>query len=869
MSLYFLPKFRFRIFVFISVILFNSGFLSSQIRVFERPDDKEQRNSGLFFESDTRKKINLNGEWEVSFNEGMNYSRFVVPLACDFEGNSLFKRKFSVPEEYLKNYSFIFVAEGIEYESFVRINNNFVSNHTGGSLPVIAALPDGILNSSNEIEIKIHSGLNYKNTSPLSDQINYSCVYGGINKDIYIIAVPKLFVLKNNIKYTIDNLLSVKLKNIISIQSSGLSALTDSSGSNEFFLQTKVIRKSDSAEAGSSIPFKFNIGDNNSLKAENDVTLNSPVIWSPETPELYIVRTVITNKDGKIIDENITETGFTNLTLKNNQVYQSGRQIKLNGINYYEDQPKFASALNYKTTENDLKNIKLLGFNAVRVPGRCAHPYIVSICSNIGLYLFQEIPLNEISGSYLKDEKYVRLNLSFLSELIERDINAPCIIAWGIGNDFDVSDNHSLNYVRSAKMLIDSLNKRFCYYTSRAFNEDICSEEVDFVGINYYGKNSEIFKTTVAQLSDKSKPVSNRKNGNLMISYYGLDIQNLNTNGFSDIRSQEAQMKFFSECYPKIPQGMFCGFISSYADWNSSNPLNYPLDSNRFLKTSGLYTYNREQKRSADFVKRLLHGEDLPRIQEGNFVKDFPFVFIAAGLITILIFIYFLNRDKKFRSNLLRCIYKPTYFFALVKDQMIITTGYNILLSFSISIGIALFFSSVFYFYRDNNSFDMILAKVFTNDTTKITFSEILNNKLYMCGLLTAVNLLLTFLTAVFLYFISFYTKGKSYFKNIYTVCVWSTLPMILFLFLGTILYKIAESNPVYIKISAWVFFILYILYLNRILIGVKTLFDIRTGKVYLYGFIIIFIIFAVLYFYFLMFSGAIETINLVSNLTQ
>jgi hypothetical protein len=327
-------------------------------------------------------------------------------------------------------------------------------------------------------------------------------------------------------------------------------------------------------------------------------------------------------------------------------------------------------------------------------------------------------------------------------------------------------------------------------------------------------------------------------------------------------------MKFISECYPKISQLTFGNFISSYADWNSENPLNYPLDKNSFLKTNGIYTFNREQKRSAEFVKRILNKEDLPRIQEGNYIPDFPYIFIIIGIAAIVILIYFINRDKKFRSSLIRCLHKPTYFYTLVKDQMIISTGYNLLLAFSISIGLALFIASILFFFRENNSFDMILAKIFTNDSAKITFGEIANNKFYLITSLTLLNLLLTFLTAFFLYFISFYTKGKSFFKNIYTVCVWSTLPMLIFLFIGTIIYKLAESNPSFIKTSLWLFVALYVLYLNRIILGTKSLFDIRTGKVYLYGIIIIFFIFALIYSYFFFFTGAIETIELVSNLT-
>ncbi|MBV6479844.1 MAG: Beta-galactosidase [Ignavibacteria bacterium] len=860
-------KTRFRIILSLFILLFFTDFINSQIKIFERTSPDTVSNINLFSDSPYRAKINLNGTWDVSFNNGLSFGKFKVPLAYDYDGIVLFKRKFDVPQELLNNYSFILVCEGINYECEIKINNNFISTHTGGFTPIINPLIDGTLTGSNEIFISVNSEINFKNTVPLSGQINYSKIYGGIDKDIYFVAVPKLFILNTIINYEIDNLLAVNIKNISDVKSSNVYKFIDTTESNQFFIYTKIYRKSDSSESVKSEKIRFEIGDNNTVKTENSLKLNNPVLWSSESPEIYIIETVIENGNEKILDILYTETGFTNHTYSNGQIFKSGKPFKLNGINYYEDQPKFASALDYNTTYNDLRNIKSLGFNAIRVPGRSAHPYVVALCNRLGLYLFQDVPFNELSDYYLGDEKYIRLGINNLAEIIERDRNSPCIFAWGIGNDFDVSSEEGLNYTKAAANLADSLNRRFTYYSSRAYFTDICSETVDFVGINFYERNAETIKKAASEIFKRSRISPNRKNSNLFISNYGICIQNDNTNGFSDIRSQEAQMKFISESYNVISQPAFGNFISSYADWNSENPLNYPLDNNKFLKTSGLFTFNREQKRSAEFVRRILHKEDLQRIQEGNIVQDFPYSFIIIGIITIVIILYFINRDKKFRSGIIRCLYKPTYFFNLVKEQMIVTSGYNILLAFTISLGLSLFFSSILYFYRADNSADMILAKLFPNDTFKITASEIINNKLYMISLLTFFNILFMFFTSFFLYFISFYTKGKSYFKNIISISVWSSLPMLLFLFLGTVLYKVSESNPQFITITCWGFIIFVILYLNRIFLGAKTLFDIRTGKVYLYGFIIIFVIFAIVYSYLFFFTGTIEIIDLVNKL--
>ncbi|MBK8982502.1 MAG: hypothetical protein IPM38_09335 [Ignavibacteria bacterium] len=94
--------------------------------------------------------------------------------------------------------------------------------------------------------------------------------------------------------------------------------------------------------------------DNSTIKTESYISVSNPILWSPETPELYILRIIITDKSGNVIDESYSETGFNDISKSGNQIFQSGRQIALNGINYYEDMPGFASALRYEEVEKIL-----------------------------------------------------------------------------------------------------------------------------------------------------------------------------------------------------------------------------------------------------------------------------------------------------------------------------------------------------------------------------------------------------------------------------------------------------------------------------------------------------------------------------------
>ena len=66
----------------------------AQIKVFERPQETDISKIGLYRDSETRLKISLNGEWEVSFNEGKTFQKVSVPLSYSFDEKAIFKRKF-------------------------------------------------------------------------------------------------------------------------------------------------------------------------------------------------------------------------------------------------------------------------------------------------------------------------------------------------------------------------------------------------------------------------------------------------------------------------------------------------------------------------------------------------------------------------------------------------------------------------------------------------------------------------------------------------------------------------------------------------------------------------------------------------------
>ncbi len=846
--------------ILFSLLLTVSG-LYSQVKIFERPPLLDKQNTGLSYESITRQKLDLNGEWDLSFNEGETFTKVSVPIAYEFSGSALFKKQFNVTQSILSNYSFILIAEGIINESSIRINGVFIVNNKNAFIPIVLPIDEDIIREQNTIEISVNSELSTVNTIPLANQLNYSRLYGGITKDIYIIAVPKVCVLSSDLSYNLSGYNNVTFDNKVNIRSSSL----DGFNRNQFGIKTQVIDKSTGETVFESPVTPFTVENFQSTIVDHSFNFPNPKLWSFEKPNLYVFKTQIIDSSG-VIDELQSEIGIRRVQVKGQTVFINGKEYNLKGINYYEDSPDYASALDYYGVEGDLKNIKDLGINCIRVPGRTPHPYIVNLCNKLGLLLFCEIPFNEVPSALLDNNEYVEGSLNYLEGAIRTYKNNPSIIAWGIGNNFDVTKTVSADYVRLAKERANSLDGRPVYYTTRNFNEDMCEEFADFRGLDLIGNKMDNLKEFITALTGNLFKLKNKPAKPVFISSYGLSIENENRNGARDLHSIEAQAQYIIEVYKVVSKQFFVNFISSYADLNSERPLNYRHNYNPFLQTNGIFTIYREPKQAALFVKRVINNQDTPKILEGNPAEEDSQIFLIAGIVLNIGLIFLIFNVRKFQEYSVKSLLRPTNFFQFASEQMLIPTTLNFFLCLLISFGLGLFFSSVFYFYRESILFDMVLANIWWADSLKILFSEVTNSPLYSIFFLTGVFFLVQLLISLFVFILSFFLSGRAYYKNVFTVTIWSALQMVIFLPIGTVIFKLAQVDTEYVYLSVILFIILLIIYIIRIIKGARTIYNLHSFKAYSYGLAITIAIFGGFYAYFYFVKHTQYIISLINS---
>lgn len=832
----------------------------SQIKVFER-DPSTSNFPVLISASETRTLVNLNGKWDVSFNDYKSFSEINVPSCYNFSGESVFHKRFPVDQRLIDNYSFIFVAEGINYSSKIYINGTFIIEHTGGYNSIITSINENILLNENFIEIKVDNRLDFNSTIPLDNQVNYPKNFGGIYRDIYLVAVPKIHVFDTKLSYKFSSANTINLSNIVTIKST---SIIDRFVNPDFSLQTLIIDDSTGSVIAESQQERFSSTNFVSEEYSNTFNLNIPSLWSPETPKLYTVRTVIKDADGNIIDVQNIQTGFRNVIVTKDHVLLNGNKILLNVINYYDESAESFSAISYESVERDILLIKETGFNALRVAGRTAHPYIVSAANKHGLFLLQEFPFNEVPVQVLSD-LYSNLAFKYLSSVINRDRNSPSIIAWGIGNDFDVTNPTSAEYVKSAFEIAKALDDRQVYYTTRNLQGDICREFVDMIGININTRNLDEFPKVLDQFSSvRPKPGSIDKP--VLISSFGVKINNENENGYADEFSIEYQAKFLVDAYNLMYNRFPVLGISSFADWNSERPLNFSQNANQFLVTNGIFTIYREPKLAAQLVSRVIKRQDVPKIMEGKPAEDASFMLIGTGVVLNIIFFLLLVNIKKFREGFAKFIIRPTSFFQYLNDQLLIPVTLNVVICLLMSLGIGLFVSSLFYFFRESDILDMILSNFFTSNGMKIFFSDVVNNPVYSLLTFTVVNLLLLGLSYFIIWIVTVFMTSKINTKSIFIIVSWSSLVMFPFIMIGTVIFKLASLDSDYVFFSLILLAFLHLVYIARLIKGGRTLLNFSYIRSYMYSLLFIVILYGGFYVYLKFFNGTINIIHLTSS---
>lgn len=201
--------------------------------------------------------------------------------------------------------------------------------------------------------------------------------------------------------------------------------------------------------------------------------LQSPKLWSAETPNLYDVKIELIGGGG-VLDQVVTHFGIRHVEISNRSLLVNGKRILLNGVNRHDHHPEKGRAVPEDFVKRDLILMKQHNINAIRCSHYPPHPKLLHWADVLGLYVIDEADLechgfgmlNYDVGTEVPDT-VTRSNPAFYGSpasytsdndiweeayidradrMVTRDYNHPSVIMWSLGNESFFGKNHVAMY---------------------------------------------------------------------------------------------------------------------------------------------------------------------------------------------------------------------------------------------------------------------------------------------------------------------------------------------------------------------------------------------------------------------------------------
>lgn len=169
-------------------------------------------------------------------------------------------------------------------------------------------------------------------------------------------------------------------------------------------------------------------------------TVDSPKLWSCETPNLYSAEVTLT-LNGKVLDR-VTET-FGIRTLEYSPEFGfklNGKKVLLKGISNHHDLGAVGVAAYERAIERQFQVLKAFGYNHIRTSHNPYSKSFLRLADKHGILIVDEL-FDKWSTNYAGGRTpWELLWPQAIPEWIKRDRNHPSVILWSLGNELQVQE---------------------------------------------------------------------------------------------------------------------------------------------------------------------------------------------------------------------------------------------------------------------------------------------------------------------------------------------------------------------------------------------------------------------------------------------
>lgn len=412
----------------------------------------------------SRTTYNLNGDWRFYHASQLDISDadyIALPhtwqdaLGSYGNGSSSanYIRTLNIPREWLGKRLFLRFG-GVQSVAGVFVNGAFAGAHKGGFTAFNVEITNFVrYGADNFIRVVVSNDVR-SDVLPISSDMDLTA---GIYRDVELVVAPRnmislahlgtegVFVVQESVK---KESVSGYVRCYISAQNNANLNLTvrilDSEGNELQSLSQHISKLSD--EGYVDVPF----------------SLESPKLWSPQTPEIYSFEVRLT--DNKGCDAVTVETGFRKVAFNSDKrLCINDEPQAIRGVNLAHDRMGYGMAISQEDLHNDYALLRDMGANALRSLSGPHSQSLYDWCDKDGVLAWVDMPFTRSEAAfsdicYYPIEEFHRNGTNQLEEIIAQNYNHPSVVMWGLFSLVWQQGNSVIDYIKELNVKAHQLD---------------------------------------------------------------------------------------------------------------------------------------------------------------------------------------------------------------------------------------------------------------------------------------------------------------------------------------------------------------------------------------------------------------------------
>src|SRR5579875_2390881 len=445
--------------------------------------------------SGARSLVSLNGNWE-RYVGGVLYGVVSVPSSQRPMGFYHLRRGFLLTR--LSSHQRVFLHfDAITYYGEVSVNGERLGA-MGPYVPYEFEFTAQAKEGENHVEVGIADLTptpEGRGQAALELGVNPGWeAYGGIIRDVYVEIRPAVFI--ENVQWGYDlrrDYTRARCQATVFISAREAGAARIRASLEQGAARVASAERSFQLRAGvTEVRLPFSVA--------------APALWSPERPNLYELRVSLDSDEGE--DYWSTRTGFREVRIEGNQFVLNGKRLVLKGVCRHDMWKGEGFTLTRRQMEQDMRMIKELGCNFVRLVHYPHHRRIIELADELGLLVSEEPGYWGMDFTRMS-EAMKELGYEIMERTIRRDWNSPSVLAWLLGNECKLT----VEYLKEGKARCRKLDP---WARPVSFANDMPMEQakpifeqagMDFFDQHLYTYNLEDF-ARAAQFYGAERPVT-------------------------------------------------------------------------------------------------------------------------------------------------------------------------------------------------------------------------------------------------------------------------------------------------------------------------------------------------------------------------